>query len=138
MGRDFFVGGGNALHHIGETEKQVDFRGDTAKQRPLEFTGGKRFYFSTSWGSVENAERWSDGGFDPVFELLFGGRADGELVVGRRVGVQIDDGERIGGSRREELRRGERSVFPRFGGLGGLGGLGLAGWWFGWSRSGGF
>ena len=40
MGRDFFVGGGNALHHIGETEKQVDFRGDTAKQRSLEFTGG--------------------------------------------------------------------------------------------------
>ena len=38
MGRDFFVGGGNALHHIGETEKQVDFRGDTAKQRSLEFT----------------------------------------------------------------------------------------------------
>lgn len=78
---------------------------------------------------MENAEGGSDGGFDPVFELLFGGRTDGELVVGRRVGVQVDDGEGVGGARGQELGCGERSVFP---GLGGLGGLGWAGW-VGWS-----
>ena len=70
---------------------------------------------------MENAERGSERGFDPVSKLLLGSRANGELVEGRRVRVDVDDGESVVWTGEKKLGSVKGSVFPGLGGLGGFG-----------------